>query len=170
MTKRKREGSISGTITYGGIIAALYIVLTLLANAFGLASGVVQLRVSEALCILPCFFPEAIPGLFVGCLISNVISGGVIWDIVFGTLATLIGACLAALFRKLPYLSPIPTVASNSIILPLMFIISGIGLWDTLPLYMLFVFIGETISCGVLGDLLVLLIRRNPKIKKLLSD
>ena len=64
------------------MIAALYVVLTYITNLLGLASGTIQVRFSEALCILPVFTPAAIPGLFIGCLISNLITGGIIWDII----------------------------------------------------------------------------------------
>ena len=74
------------------IIAALYVVLTFVANALGLASHTIQVRFSEALCILPFFTPAAIPGLWIGCLIANLATGAVIWDIIFGSIATLLGA------------------------------------------------------------------------------
>ena len=79
-------------ITQGAVIAAIYVVLTYLVNLLGLANGVIQVRLSEALTILPVFTPAAIPGVFIGCLISNLINGAVIWDVIFGSLATLVGA------------------------------------------------------------------------------
>ncbi|MBR0516396.1 MAG: QueT transporter family protein, partial [Eubacterium sp.] len=72
-------------LAQASIIAALYVVFTLIANAAGLASGVIQVRISEALTVLPFFTPAAIPGLFLGCLLSNIIGGCVIWDIIFGS-------------------------------------------------------------------------------------
>lgn len=153
MTKRNRPGGISGTITYGGIIAALYIVLTLLANAFGLASGAVQLRVSEALCILPCFFPAAIPGLFIGCLVSNVISGGVIWDIVFGSLATLVGAIGTYYLRANRWLAVLPPIIANTVVVP--FVLAyAYGAEQGIWLLVATVGLGEILSIGVLGELL----------------
>ena len=80
------------TITQAAIIAALYVVLTFVANTLGLARGAIQIRLSEALTILPYFTPAAIPGLFVGCLISNILVGSVLWDVIFGSIATLLGA------------------------------------------------------------------------------
>ena len=62
-------------LTQAAMIAALYVVLTYIANLFGLASGVIQIRLSEMLCILPVFTPAAIPGLFIGCLLSNILTG-----------------------------------------------------------------------------------------------
>ena len=85
------------------MIAALYVVLTYITNLLGLASGTIQVRFSEALCILPVFTPAAIPGLFIGCLISNLITGGIIWDIIFGSIATLLGAHPATGHRQHNY-------------------------------------------------------------------
>ncbi|MBO5487616.1 MAG: QueT transporter family protein, partial [Eubacterium sp.] len=79
-------------LVQAAMIAALYIVLTFIANALGLASQAIQIRFSEALTILPYFTPAAIPGLFVGCLLSNILTGCALPDIIFGSLATLIGA------------------------------------------------------------------------------
>ena len=84
----------------GAIIAALYVVLTYLASAMGLSSGVIQVRFSEALTILPIFTPAAIHGLFVGCLLSNLLTGCALWDVVFGSLATLLGAIFTYLLRR----------------------------------------------------------------------
>ena len=91
------------SVTYvvqAAVIAALYVVLTLLANALGLSSYSIQVRFSEALCILPFFTPAAIPGLWIGCLTANLMTGAIIWDIVFGSIATLIGAVGTYLLRK----------------------------------------------------------------------
>ena len=79
-------------LTHGAMIAALYVVLTYLANMLGLASGAIQVRLSEALTIMPYFTPAAIPGLFAGCLLSNILTGCCLIDIVFGSLATLVAA------------------------------------------------------------------------------
>ena len=79
-------------LTQAAAIAALYFVLTWLASMLGLSSGAIQVRFSEALTILPFFTPAAIPGLFIGCLLSNFLTGAVVWDVVFGSIATLIGA------------------------------------------------------------------------------
>ena len=80
------------TLVQAAMIAAIYVVLTFIANAFGLANYAVQVRFSEALTILPYFTPAAIPGLFIGCLLSNVLTGCALPDIIFGSLATLLGA------------------------------------------------------------------------------
>ncbi len=141
------------SITYASIIAALYVVLTFIANSMGLASGAIQIRISEALTILPMFTPSAIPGLFVGCLISNIIAGGVIWDVIFGSIATLIGAIGTYSLRKYKWLAPIPPILANTIIVPFV-LIYAYGAKDALPYLILTVGIGELISAGILGMLL----------------
>ena len=104
-------------ITQAAVIAALYVVLTLFINAFDLASGAIQVRISEALTILPYFTPAAVPGLFIGCLLSNFMTGAAIWDIIFGSLATLIGAIGTYLLRKWKWCAPLPPILSNTIII-----------------------------------------------------
>ena len=79
-------------LTQAAMIAALYVVLTMIANALGIASGNIQVRFSEALTVLPFLTPAAVPGLFIGCLIANLVTGAMLPDIIFGSLATLIGA------------------------------------------------------------------------------
>ena len=105
-------------ITQAAVIAAVYVVLTLAINAFDLASGAIQVRISEALTILPYFTPAAIPGLFVGCLLSNFLTGAPIWDVVFGSLATLLGAAGTYMLRRQKWLAPLPPVIANILIIP----------------------------------------------------
>ncbi len=141
-------------LTQGAIIAALYIVLTFIANALGLANGVIQVRFSEALTILPYFTPAAIPGLSIGCLLSNILTGCSIFDIVFGTLATLIGAIFTYLLRKYKFLAPIPPIVANVLIIPPVLKIAY-GATDALPFLMFTVGLGEVISCGIFGMILL---------------
>ncbi len=101
------------------MIAALYVVLTYITNLLGLASGTIQVRFSEALCILPVFTPAAIPSIFIGCLISNLITGGISWDIIFGSIATLLGAFGTYFLRKKKFVYTLPPVIANIIIVPL---------------------------------------------------
>lgn len=138
-------------ITQGAVIAAAYVVLTWLTSLMGLASGVVQVRLSEALVVLPAFTPAAIPGLFVGCVIANTITGGVVWDIVFGSLATLIGAIFTYMLRdKNKWLAPLPPIISNTVIIPLV-LTFAYHVPDALWFSVLTVCAGEIISCGVVG-------------------
>ena len=146
-------------LTMASLIAALYVMLTLLARLFGLDSGAIQLRFSEALCILPIFTPAAIPGLFAGCLLSNILAGAVVWDVIFGSLATLLGAIGTRLLRKNPYLAVIPPILANTLIIP--FVLSfAYGIPGGIPYFMLTVGIGEVLSCGVLGLLLYRYIKK----------
>ena len=141
-------------ISQAAMIAAVYVVFTYLINAINLASGAIQVRISEALTILPFFTPAAIPGLFVGCILANTLTGCALWDIIFGSLATLIGALGTYLLRKRSaFLLPIPPILANTIIVPfvLRYVYQVPG---GIPFLMLTVGIGEVISCGVLGLLL----------------
>lgn len=147
-------------ITQGAIIAALYVVLTMIANAMGLANQAIQIRFSEALCILPFFTVAAIPGLTVGCLISNMLTGAMVWDVLFGSLATLLGAIGTYLLRKNKVLMMFPPVIANAVIVP--FVLRyGYGItwmlgeveWS-IPYFAITVGIGEIISvCGLGGVL-----------------
>lgn len=136
------------------IIAALYVVLTFVSNVFGLASGAIQIRISEALCVLPFFTAAAVPGVTIGCLITNLLMGVSVYDIIFGTVATFIGVIIAYALRKSMWLVPIPTVISNTVIIPLVLYFSGMG-EQGIPFIALTVCIGEIISCGILGILLI---------------
>ncbi len=156
----KTHSSILFT-TQAALIAALYVVLTYLANLLGISSGAIQVRFSEALTILPYFTPAAIPGLFVGCLLANLLTGAAIPDILFGSIATLIGALLTAKFRRHKWLAPIPPIVANALIVPpvLLFAYGIRPLW----LSYITVTIGEIISCGVLGMLLLFALERSMK-------
>ena len=141
-------------ITQAALIAALYVVLTYVANLFGLASGAIQVRISEALTILPYFTPAAIPGLFVGCILSNTLTGCALWDIVFGSIATLLGALGTYALRKWKWLTPIPPILANTLIVP--FVLAYVyGVEDSIPFLMFTVGIGEVISCYILGMILL---------------
>ncbi len=149
-------------ITQAAIIAALYVVLTLLANALGLSNYAIQLRFSEALTILPFFTLAAIPGLFLGCLISNLLTGAIIWDVIFGSLATLLGAVGTYLLCRVKWLAPLPPIAANTIIVPLV-LYYAYRIPGSVPYFMLTVCIGEILSCGVLGMLLLFILQKYKK-------
>lgn len=137
----------------GALIAAIYVVLTL---AFAPVSfGPIQFRISEALVILPYFTPAAVPGVFVGCLLSNILGSGVVLDIIFGSLATLIGAVFSYLLRKHKFLVCVPPIISNVLIIPWVLRIAY-GVPDMIPYLMFTVGIGEVLAIGGLGNLLLL--------------
>lgn len=156
----KRNPNIMSLVT-AAMIAALYVVLSFAINAFGLASGAIQVRVSEALTILPYFTPAAIPGLTIGCLLFNLLSGAAILDIIFGTIATLLGAVcsyfigkMAKKVKQLKFLVPIPPILSNAFIVPWV-LKTAYSLTDAYWYLFATVGIGEVISCGVLGMILL---------------
>ena len=143
----------TASITRAAIIAALYIVLTFLANALGLANHAIQVRFSESLCILPYFTKAAIPGLFIGCLLSNIMTGCALPDIIFGSVATLIGGIVTYLLRKYKWAAPIGPITANALIIPFVLLYA----YGIQPLWFSFVTVtvGEIISCGILGMLLL---------------
>jgi uncharacterized membrane protein len=144
-------------LVQGAVIAAIYVVLTVVFAPFGF--GEVQVRVSEALTILPYFTPAAIPGLFVGCLIGNTLGGAIPVDVLFGSLATLIAAVGTYLLRKHRFLAPVPPIVANTLIVP--FVLAyGYGVALPIPLMMLTVGIGEVLSCAVMGMILLFALER----------
>lgn len=150
MKNRKKIRSIA----VGAVIAALYVVLTYFANTLGLANGVIQVRISEILTVMPVFTFAAVPGLFIGCIVSNILTGCALWDIVFGSLATLIGALGTYFLRKYKILAVLPPILANAIIVPfvLLFVYSFEG---TYWYFFATVGAGEFISCGIFGTILL---------------
>lgn len=145
-------------ITQGAVIAAIYVVLVLIFDTFSF--GPIQFRIAEMLTIMPYFTPAAIPGLFVGCLIANIIGGGLIWDIVFGSIATLIGAIGSYLVRKNKWLVPLPPIIANIVIVP--FVLKYAYGYDGLLVYFMFtVGLSEIIVCGIIGMALLTVMAKN---------
>lgn len=146
------------------VIAALYVVLTYLSAALGMSGqGLVQLRFSEALCILPYFSPAAVPGLALGCLLSNLLTGAHVLDIIFGTLATLLGAVGTRLLRKHRFLAPFPPILANTLVVPFVIRYAYLSTDTALPLLFLTVGVGEILSVGVLGTVLLLCLEKHRK-------
>lgn len=141
-------------ITQAALIAALYVVLTYVANAFGLASGNIQLRFSEALTVLPYFTPAAIPGLFVGCLLANLFTGSIVIDIIFGSIATLIAAVGTYYLRKHKFLCKLSPILVNAIVVPFI-LYYGYGVKVAIPIQMLTVGVGEALSVLLFGGYLM---------------
>jgi len=143
-------------LTYASMIAALYVILTWMSEILGLAYLTPQIRLGEALCVLVWFTPAAVPGLFVGCIISNLTMGCVIWDVIFGSLATLIGAFFGSKMKR-KWLVPLPTVMSNSLVVPFIILYCymdrvSIELYTVTAIGVL---IGEIASAYVIGLLLL---------------
>ncbi|MGN0504935.1 MAG: QueT transporter family protein [Lachnospiraceae bacterium] len=156
----KKQNYVISLVT-AAMIAALYVVLSFAINAFGLASGAIQVRVSEALTVLPFFTSAAIPGVTIGCLLFNLLSGAAILDVVFGSIASLVGAIGSYLIDKqakqhkvLRFLVPVPPIVANALIVPWV-LRTAYGLEDAYWYLVATVGIGEILSCGVLGILLL---------------
>ena len=146
-------------MTQGALIAALYVAFSFIAYSFGLSgNAVVQMRLSEMLTVLPAFMPAAIPGLAIGCLLTNLLTGCAVWDVIFGTLATLLGAIGTFLLRKNKWLAPLPPILANTIILqPVLATVYG---GATIPVFILTVGLGEIVCCGILGEILVFFMKK----------
>ena len=156
-----REDKKIHQLVQGAMIAAIYTALTV--SLAPISFGVIQFRVSEALCVLPFFTLAAVPGLFIGCLLSNfmgmLMGTAVILDVVFGSLATLIGALASYGLRKHKFLVCVPPILSNVLIVPWV-LHYGYGYPDAIPWLMLTVGIGEVLAVGGLGNLLLVALDR----------
>jgi len=139
-------------LTQAAMIAAIYVMLAVMFAPS--SSKAIQIRIAESLTILPAFTLSAIPGLFIGCLVGNILIGCSLPDIIFGSLATLLGALFTFLLRKKnKFLAPLPPILANTITVP--FVLRyAYGMNLPIPFMMLTVGIGEVISCGVLGMIL----------------
>lgn len=151
---KNTQKNLTRALTRGAAVAALYTALTLVSALFGLSSGAIQLRLSESLCLLPLVMPEATLGLYVGCMISNLITGCAVWDIIFGSLATLIGAYLGRLlYLKLsvrPWVATLPTVLANAVIVPFV-LMFAYGAEGGYLYFFATVGIGELLSATLIG-------------------
>jgi uncharacterized membrane protein len=153
--KKSNKSTVSVRyLTTAAIIAALYVVFTGVSAMLGLASGVIQVRLSEALTILPYFTSAAVPGVTIGCLLANLLTGAPLPDIIFGTLASFLGVLGASFLRKHKYLVALPTILSNAIIIPLV-LQYAYGVPDAFWYLMLTVGTGEVISAGLFGGVLL---------------
>ena len=157
------------SLAISGVIAALYAALSLVSTAMGLGFGSVQLRISEALCVLPFFFPEAVPGLVVGCLVTNILSPYGVADLVFGTLATLLAAVLTRRIRN-RWLTPLPTILCNAVIVGALLAYVGAqegGVFWTLFAFNAFtVGLGEALVTYILGLPLLRFVERTPSLRR----
>ena len=146
------------SITTAAAVAAAYVALCLVFQP--ISYGGVQVRIAEAMTVLPVFVPAAIPGLFIGCMIANLIGGGIVLDVIFGSLATLIGALGTYFLRNKPiWLTTLPPIVSNTVVVPLV-LKYGYGIEMPLVILALTICAGEIIGCGILGTLLGTGLRR----------
>lgn len=160
----KHQGK-TAALCRAAMICALYVALTWVCGLLGLANMPVQLRLAEALCVLPFFMPEAIAGLTVGCLVANFLVGCIWQDILFGTLATLLGAlgtyAMRHLRGKFRFLAVLPPIVANTVIVP--FVLRyAYGIGDGWLVLAAGVGAGEIVSVGVLGIFLMLALEKQP--------
>lgn len=155
----KTQTQATRRLARGAVIAALYTALTLLLAP--ISYGQFQVRLSEAMTLLPILLPEAVPALAVGCLLSNVLGGCTIFDIVFGTLATLLAALCTRRLRGKFWLAAAMPVVFNGVIVGAVVHYCYSPAFP-LPLCMLTVAIGEAIACMIVGPLLIGALRRIP--------
>ena len=154
--KQSSNGAVY-SMAQAAVIAAVYVVVT--GMIVPVAFGPIQFRVSEALCVLPYFTPAAIPGVTLGCLLSNILYGSAVPDIIFGSLATLIGAVGSWMLRRNKWLVCVPPILSNTIIIPWV-LRFAYGAEEMIPVMMATVGIGEILAIGVLGNLLLAVLER----------
>lgn len=158
-------------LTLAALVAALYAVLSYFGNVFGLTYGPIQCRFAEALCVLPFLFPSTVSGLFIGCLLTNLMSTVGALDIVIGSLATLLAACWTA---KMPnrWLAPLPPVICNGVIIGAMIAWYEVGFGPQFWAMFLFhgstVALGELIACYALGWLLLTALPRIPFFREMI--
>ena len=155
----KTQTRATRRLARGAVIAALYTALTLLLAP--ISYGQFQVRLSEAMTLLPILLPEAVPALAVGCLLSNILGGCTIFDIVFGTLATLLAALCTRRLRTNLWLAAAMPVLFNGVIVGAVVHYCYSPAFP-LPLCMLTVAIGEAIACMIAGPLFIGALRRIP--------
>ena len=153
-------------LTRAAIIAAIYTLLTVIFQP--ISFGAVQFRVSEALTLLPVLFSEAVPGLFVGCLMANLFGGGIWYDVALGSVATLLASICARKFRSRPLLSAaMPVIFNGLIVGPVVYLAYVRAPGEAINWALMYssigtVALGEAVVCYVLGLLLLKLMRRLP--------
>ena len=155
------------SLTRAALIAALYLLLTILFQP--ISFGAVQFRISEALTLLPVITADAVPGLFVGCLLANLLGGGIWYDVALGTIATLLAALCTRKFRsKLPLAAFMPVLFNGIIVGPVVYMAyvraPGAAIsWPLLLSSMGTVALGELVVCYILGLLLLKALNRLPQ-------
>ncbi len=157
---RRRKNSNTRYLCEASLIAALYVIFTFISAAFGLSGGPIQLRLSEALCFFAVFTPAAVPGMAIGCFVSNLLTGCALWDMIFGTLASFIGAFFCRSLRRYPLAAPSLYALVNIAVIPLIqaYVYS---VEEALALLYLFMFVGEFASVYAVGLPLYFLIKSN---------
>lgn len=154
-------------LTRSAIIAAIYVAVTFIFQP--ISFGAIQFRIAEALTLMPIIFPEAVPGLFIGCLLANLLCGGIWFDVVLGSLATLLAAMAVAKLRRYPLVAAaMPAVFNGLIVGPVVYFAyvhaPGTAVEIGILLFNMFtVAAGEAVVCYVLGLLLLYSLKKMPQ-------
>ena len=157
-------------LTFAAIVGAIYVVLGYFGNTFNLTFGVIQCRFSEALTVLPFLCPVTTWGVFIGCLITNILSPYGLLDMIFGPLATLIAALLTARCRR-KWLAPLPPVLCNAVIIGALIAFQEVGMGSAFPAVYAYnaltVGLGQVLACYGLGmPLMAVMERILPRFQK----
>lgn len=166
--RRQAAGRDAAAVGRVALLAAVYAALTVTPPLNAISYGMIQVRVAEALTVLPYFTSRAVPGLFLGCLVANVIGGLGVWDILLGSLTTLAAAFLTSRVRR-PWLAPLPPVLLNALVVGT-YVPRLLALSVPLPVGWAWVGAGELVACYGLGYPLLLYLGRRPRLLALLRD
>jgi uncharacterized membrane protein len=160
-----RERTPAKSIARVAILAAVYALLTVIPPLNAIGYGPVQVRVAEALTVLPFIFPWAVWGLYLGCILSNLASPFLLWDVTLGALGTLTAALLTRRMPE-PYLAPLPPVVVNALVVSLYVArLSGMPYWPVAA----YIAGGEAIACYGLGYPLLAYLLRNERARQALG-
>lgn len=172
-SKNKEKRNKSNQLTTAAVVGAAYAVLSIFGSVFGITYGPIQCRFSEALCVLPFFFPETKWGLFVGCLLANIISPYGLPDIVIGSFATLLAAILTGKCRK-KWICVIPPVVCNAVLVGGLIAWEQVGFGEAFGTAFLWngftVGLGELPACGILGGFLLWRLPKIPFFQQKISE
>ena len=158
----RKNGSLY--LAQSAMIAALYVTLTYLSNMLGLW----EVRFSEALCILPFFTAAAVPGLTLGCVLANLLTGCAMWDVIFGSLATWVAAYTARKLRHKGWvLAPWPNIIANTLVIPLILRYVYLDTSRTLLGFVGYMAMSEVVSAGLLGYILLHALKKRADIFRL---
>lgn len=161
MLEQEKQKATVKAIAQAAVIAALYAALTIF--IMPASYGPVQFRISEALTVLPAFTPVAVPGLFIGCVVANLVSPVGMIDVVVGSAATLIAAVCSYMLRDHKLLVPLPPVIANAVMVGLeLYYYYNVNF--SLPACMFWVGLGEAGACYLLGYPLMLMLEKHRNI------
>ena len=163
----------SKQLSLAGIVGALYAVLAIFGSVFGITFGPVQCRFSEALCVLPFYLPETAWGLFVGCIVTNILSPYGPLDLAVGSLATLLAAVITSRCKK-RFTATLPPVISNMVLVGGLIAWQEVGFggafWKAFAYHAMTIGAGEAVACCLLGSVLLAELPKIPAFRRLMAE